>query len=570
MVTPAQRPAEGSQAYAGRFYQRREGNIKEPFFQPKLTVGPVDDVYEREADQVADAVMRMGDGEVLQRRISPVSVQRKCAACEEEEQLQRKEERAVQHSDGAPDVVHRALREPGSAMDSGTQSFMETRMGYDFGRVKIHTGTTASQSAQTIQARAYTHGNDIVFNEGQYAPGTDQGRELLAHELTHTVQQTGGVSKDTVQRQVPPAAPVFGAACSGGANDPCQRGRCGDRGDGINGDFLRAINYATAAAAALGESSLSERTIQALDWYFNDHSAGTAATVRERMLCINSCLTDAFIRDEYGCHPVHGSALAYVCVGATPVCTDHVTNICLTDSYFGKSDRVRAEVLIHECSHRIGLSLGGPNFDIYDHQEHFLRLSTAETLMNADSFALFAGAITNGVRATLVLNPVFPLGLGLSGGVALSGGSPTWFARWNYVNLEMQHPVVGIFNPALGLSVTLIGESSTGSGSPVTASTSGLISLTAGIRIGDARPGPDGGGYFSLWGGPSLAIGSTIGLGAEAGVALGYRWRWLDVSAGGTYFHDPTRPEGLRDILTLGPTISISFMPTFVSVPGSH
>jgi hypothetical protein len=298
--------------------------------------------------------------------------------------------------------------------------------------------------------------------------------------------------------------------------------------------------------------------------------------VRGRMLCISFCLLDAFGKNQYGCNPDYRNrnASAYVCVGSTPVCTDAVTNVCLTNNYFSKTSRVRAEILLHECAHRIGLSLGGPDFDIYDHRAHFLRLSTSEALMNADSFALFAGAITNGVRTTLLINPVFPYGVGLSGGVAFSGGTDTWYARMNYANFEFQHPAMQLFNPNLGVSLTVIGESTSQSRPTVTASTSLLASLTAGFRITDPRPGPSGGGYFSLWGGPAVAFspGSSnfVGLGAEAGVAVGYRWRWLDASAGGIYFHDPTRPEGMRDILTLGPTLTITFEPQISYIPGSH
>jgi hypothetical protein len=187
---------------------------------------------------------------------------------------------------------------------------------------------------------------------------------------------------------------------------------------------------------------------------------------------------------------------------------------------------------------------------------------------------LFAGAITNGIRTTIIPS-LFPLTLGLSGGVGLSGGSPTWYARWNYVNVEFQHPSLNIFNPNLGLSFTLIGESTSQTDPTISASTSFLTSLTAGFRISDPRPGSAGGGYFSFWGGPSLALGESggdivAGLGAEAGVAVGYRWRWFDVSVGGIYFHDPTRPEGMQDILTLGPSLSISFLPLVSYAPGSH
>lgn len=182
----------------------RKGGEKPLFFQPKLTIGSADDVYEREADAVADKVMRMEDDEEIQTKLAPVDIQRKCAECEEEEKenkkVQRKETEILTSETTAPDIVQQALDTGGTPMDEGTRAFMESRFGYDFSHVKVHTDAVAAKSAQSIQALAYTNGNNIVFNQGQYAPGTDNGKRLLAHELTHVVQQqTGKVSKK-VQR----------------------------------------------------------------------------------------------------------------------------------------------------------------------------------------------------------------------------------------------------------------------------------------------------------------------------------------------------------------------------------
>src|SRR3984893_3142932 len=80
----------------------------------------------------------------------------------------------------------------GSPLDSPTRSFMEDRIGADFSDVRIHTGTKADQSARSINAQAYTVGSDVVFQSGKYAPDTDPGRHMLAHELTHVVQQRSG------------------------------------------------------------------------------------------------------------------------------------------------------------------------------------------------------------------------------------------------------------------------------------------------------------------------------------------------------------------------------------------
>ena len=89
----------------------------------------------------------------------------------------------------APPIVQEALHSSGHPLDSATRAFMEPLFGHDFSRVRVHTDTKAAQSAQAVNALAYTVGRDMVFGAGQYAPGTAQGMRLLVHELAHTVQQ---------------------------------------------------------------------------------------------------------------------------------------------------------------------------------------------------------------------------------------------------------------------------------------------------------------------------------------------------------------------------------------------
>ena len=88
-----------------------------------------------------------------------------------------------------PDIVYDVLRSPGQPLDTDTHSFMESRLGYDFSGVRVHTDQRAMDSAVAVDARAYTVGRDIAFGAGQYAPQTSVGRQLLAHELTHVIQQ---------------------------------------------------------------------------------------------------------------------------------------------------------------------------------------------------------------------------------------------------------------------------------------------------------------------------------------------------------------------------------------------
>jgi len=91
-----------------------------------------------------------------------------------------------------PPIVHDVLNSPGQALDASTRSFMEPRFGHDFSGVRVHTDARAAQSARAVNALAYTVGRDVVFGAGLYIPGTMGGKRLLAHELTHVVQQGGG------------------------------------------------------------------------------------------------------------------------------------------------------------------------------------------------------------------------------------------------------------------------------------------------------------------------------------------------------------------------------------------
>jgi hypothetical protein len=104
----------------------------------------------------------------------------------------------------------------GSPLDSSTKEFMESRFGHDFSKVKIHTDETAVRSPNLVDALAYTIGNDIVFGQGQYQPDTSQGRRLLAHELTHTLQQTYETNKTVYREPQPPTI-------SGGSQGPPSR-----------------------------------------------------------------------------------------------------------------------------------------------------------------------------------------------------------------------------------------------------------------------------------------------------------------------------------------------------------
>lgn len=174
----------------------RSGGVAPPaFFQPKLTVNLPNDPYEREADAMAERVMRQVAPVENNTSFQPLALvaQRKCAACEEEEEhVQRKEGNpASPQVDAGFESYVSSLGTRGQPLAAPERDFFEPRFNHDFSNVRIHHDSEAARSAQKINALAYTSGHNIVFNSEQYQPGSDSGKRLLAHELTHVVQQQG-------------------------------------------------------------------------------------------------------------------------------------------------------------------------------------------------------------------------------------------------------------------------------------------------------------------------------------------------------------------------------------------
>ena len=116
--------------------------------------------------------------------------------------LQWGEHSAPSKGNRVPPIVHQVLRSPGQPLDPTTRNSMEARFGRDLSQVRVHTDTRAGESAQAINARAYTAGRDIVFGTGHYAPKTGVGESLLAHELTHALQQQQGAAQAHCQPKI--------------------------------------------------------------------------------------------------------------------------------------------------------------------------------------------------------------------------------------------------------------------------------------------------------------------------------------------------------------------------------
>ena len=170
--------------------------------QAKLRVGEPDDPYEREADRTADLVMRKPEAQV-QRQETDETLEEDL---EEDDGIRLKPAAGVAAGRGAglqPGL--RGLHGGGRPLPGALLSYFEPRFGRDFGAVRIHTDEKAAATSRSIQARAFTHGRDIAFASGEYAPHTREGRRLIAHELTHVVQQGEAGDRrapDTIQRDI--------------------------------------------------------------------------------------------------------------------------------------------------------------------------------------------------------------------------------------------------------------------------------------------------------------------------------------------------------------------------------
>ena len=168
--------------------------------QFKLAIGAANDPLEAEADAMAAGVMGMAPNAPASTGTATPVLRRKCSCggekcdkCKQEQegQIQRKAAASVTPRE-APPIVHETLRSPGQPLDSSTRSFFEPRFKRDFSSVRVHADDKAAESARSVNALAYTIGPHLVFGPGQYAPSAPAGRELLAHELAHVMQQKEG------------------------------------------------------------------------------------------------------------------------------------------------------------------------------------------------------------------------------------------------------------------------------------------------------------------------------------------------------------------------------------------
>jgi len=188
------------------------------FIQAKLKIGAHDDKYEKEADQVADQVMRMpanvasGENHLGAKKVESAESKIQPSSISGANEYIESPEQAQKSVPAVPPNFNSSLQSlgvGGQALSVAERQFFEPRFGADFSSIKIHSGKQAQQLAGSINARAFTLGSHIVFGAGEYSPDSTRGQHLMAHELTHTLQQNSQSSTNTIQRE------EGGGNCSG-------------------------------------------------------------------------------------------------------------------------------------------------------------------------------------------------------------------------------------------------------------------------------------------------------------------------------------------------------------------
>jgi hypothetical protein len=246
---------------------------------------------------VPAAPVQPAAGRLLQRKCacggSP-GADGECAACRKK-RLQR-QAGAGGRTPVVPPIVHDVLGSAGRPLATADRAFMESRLGHDFSRVRVHTDAQAARSARAVDALAYTVGSHVVFDEGRYAPGSPDGRRLLAHELAHVIQQGGGTFRpaaisppdDPTERAADAVADLALAAGPGASGAPpspapgagrCQRlqrvvneRKVGCRADGIpslgltGDDAVAAIRDANEEAIRLCQLAESNLFVERLTY----------------------------------------------------------------------------------------------------------------------------------------------------------------------------------------------------------------------------------------------------------------------------------------------------------------
>lgn len=191
-----------TQLLQSKIVQRQVEEDEELFqgVQTKLTIGKPNDIYEQEADRVADRIIQMQDSSVAMP-MDTENIQEKPIAEMVTPLIQRNAEKKSSVVDEQTSAQIQTMKDQGSPLPDQTRAFMESRFGADFSDVRLHMDSRANEMSSRINAKAFTSGSDVYFNQGQYNVSSVSGKHLLAHELTHVVQQKSS-TKRNIQKKI--------------------------------------------------------------------------------------------------------------------------------------------------------------------------------------------------------------------------------------------------------------------------------------------------------------------------------------------------------------------------------
>lgn len=265
----------------------------------------------------------------------------------EEEKIQKKETGNPASTPVTSSYIS-SLNSKGTPLPKQSQQFFGSRMGYDFSHVKVHTDQEAAQSANEVNAKAYTTGEHIVFNEGQYDTNSAEGKKLMAHELAHVVQVEQNGSGQLIKRQVAPAEPA-----------PHFRD-CVQTVTGVenaDAELLTAMNNArTFVATAIEllanapEPGTTYETALALHFGspLADSSRARLRSVFQRIL--SNLVVENFICNRTACPSERTQAMWHP--------SDDLLHICRP--FWAMNETCQAVILIHEAAHDAGIDLDDP------------------------------------------------------------------------------------------------------------------------------------------------------------------------------------------------------------------
>jgi hypothetical protein len=288
----------------------------------------------------------------------------------------------------APAIVKDALRSPGQPLEQSTRALMEQRFGHDFSQVRVHTDARASDSADAVNARAYTVGRHVAFGPHEYAPGSTEGQRLLAHELTHVVQQ--GAPADAVStpvlRQQKPVPPSYSGCL------PAQQTLL----DSTVKDARRKINVALSVVAGAygrpGAVSAANKALLTTHFHTTDrddmrsilgtyNSIGRAFDAGLKLECEQACAstpTTATCGFAYNTQLFGGFGPIHICFAPPPGC-----------NFTATAAPNRIALVIHEAAHRHT----GVDDRFYLWQAGYATQSADEAMDNADSYGWFAAQV---------------------------------------------------------------------------------------------------------------------------------------------------------------------------------